>query len=190
MEIFLDQLTTTTNQLSNIIAGPLVFILLGTGLFITITLRFIQFKRLKHSFNVVRGKYDDPSDEGDVTHFQALSTALSSTIGIGNIAGVALAMRLGGPGALFWMWVTALLGMATKYAECTLSLRYRDINKVPHPTIKCTIDTFDFNLKDRNKIYFTHLNHTNKVLMKDSEAYNNVISKGFNILDEKQKFEI
>ena len=129
MEIFLDQLTTATNQFSNIIAGPLVFILLGTGLFITITLRFIQFKKLKHSFNVVRGKYDDPADEGDVTHFQALSTALSSTIGIGNIAGVALAVRLGGPGALFWMWVTALLGMATKYAECTLSLRYRDINK-------------------------------------------------------------
>ena len=129
VEIFLDQLTTATNQFSNIIAGPLVFILLGTGLFITITLRFIQFKKLKHSFNVVRGKYDDPADEGDVTHFQALSTALSSTIGIGNIAGVALAVRLGGPGALFWMWVTALLGMATKYAECTLSLRYRDINK-------------------------------------------------------------
>ena len=129
MEIFLDQLTKDTYQFSNIIAGPLVFILLGTGLFITITLRFIQFKKLKHSFNVVRGKYDDPADEGDVTHFQALSTALSSTIGIGNIAGVALAVRLGGPGALFWMWVTALLGMATKYAECTLSLRYRDINK-------------------------------------------------------------
>ncbi len=128
MEIFLDQLTKTTNYFSNMIAAPLVFILLGTGLFITITLKFIQVRRLKHSLDVVRGKYDDPADAGDVTHFQALSTALSSTIGIGNIVGVALAVRLGGPGALFWMWVTALLGMATKYAECTLSLNYRKIN--------------------------------------------------------------
>lgn len=129
METFLEQLTSTTGKVSNIISGPLVFILLGTGFFITITLKFIQVRKLKHSFEVVAGKYDDPTDEGDVTHFQALSTALSSTIGIGNIAGVALAMRLGGPGALFWMWVTALLGMATKYAECTLSHRYREINK-------------------------------------------------------------
>tara|TARA_Y100001956_G_C4127574_1_gene191167 strand:- start:2107 stop:3465 length:1359 start_codon:yes stop_codon:yes gene_type:complete len=128
LEIFLDQLTKTTNYFSNMIAAPLVFILLGTGLFITITLKFIQVRRLKHSLDVVRGKYDDPADAGDVTHFQALSTALSSTIGIGNIVGVALAVRLGGPGALFWMWVTALLGMATKYAECTLSLNYRKIN--------------------------------------------------------------
>ncbi len=90
---------------------------------------FIQIKRLKHSFQVVLGKYDNPDDEGDVTHFQALSAALSATIGIGNIAGVAIAIRLGGPGALFWMWVTALLGMALKYAECTLSHRYRVINE-------------------------------------------------------------
>ncbi len=129
MEPFLDQLTTATGKVSDIISGPLVFILLGTGMFITLSLKFIQVRKLKHSFDVVGGKYDNPDDEGDVTHFQALSTALASTIGIGNIAGVALAVRLGGPGALFWMWVTALLGMATKYAECTLSHRYRDIHE-------------------------------------------------------------
>ena len=129
MESFLDQLTAATGKVSDIISGPLVFILLGTGMFITLTLKFIQVRKLRHSFDVVGGKYDNPDDEGDVTHFQALSTALSSTIGIGNIAGVALAVRLGGPGALFWMWVTALLGMATKYAECTLSHRYRDIHE-------------------------------------------------------------
>jgi AGCS family alanine or glycine:cation symporter len=103
--------------------------LIGTGLFVTVALGFIQLRRLKHSFEVVSGKYDNPDDEGDVTHFQALSAALSATIGIGNIAGVALAVRLGGPGALFWMWVTALFGMALKYAECTLSHRYRVIHQ-------------------------------------------------------------
>ena len=108
---------------------PLTIILIGTGLFVTVALGFIQLRRLKHSFEVVSGKYDNPEDEGDVTHFQALSAALSATIGIGNIAGVALAVRLGGPGALFWMWVTALFGMALKYAECTLSHHYRVIHK-------------------------------------------------------------
>ena len=111
------------------ISMPLTFILIGTGLFVTVSLGFIQVRRLKHSFDVVSGKYDNPDDEGDVTHFQALSAALSATIGIGNIAGVALAVRLGGPGALFWMWVTALFGMALKYAECTLSHKYRVIHE-------------------------------------------------------------
>ena len=78
METFLEQLTSTTEKVSDIISGPLVFILLGTGFFITLTLKFIQVRKLKHSFKVVAGKYDDPTDEGDVTHFQALSTALSS----------------------------------------------------------------------------------------------------------------
>ena len=111
------------------ISMPLTFILIGTGLFVTVSLGFIQVRRLKHSFDVVSGKYDNPDDEGDVTHFQALSAALSATIGIGNIAGVALAVRLGGPGALFWMWVTALFGMALEYAECTLSHKYRVIHE-------------------------------------------------------------
>ncbi|MCS5615625.1 MAG: alanine:cation symporter family protein [Candidatus Marinimicrobia bacterium] len=127
------ELTTTLENWTEIFSGwislPLTFILIGTGLFVTIALGFIQLKRLNHSFAVVSGKYDNPDDEGDVTHFQALSAALSATIGIGNIAGVALAVRLGGPGALFWMWVTAVLGMALKYAECTLSHRYRVIHE-------------------------------------------------------------
>jgi len=127
------ELVTTLESWTEIFSGwislPLTFILIGTGLFVTIALGFIQLKRLNHSFAVVSGKYDNPDDEGDVTHFQALSAALSATIGIGNIAGVALAVRLGGPGALFWMWVTAVLGMALKYAECTLSHRYRVIHE-------------------------------------------------------------
>ena len=127
------ELVTTLENWTEIFSGwislPLTFILIGTGLFVTIALGFIQLKRLNHSFAVVSGKYDTPHDEGDVTHFQALSAALSATIGIGNIAGVALAVRLGGPGALFWMWVTAVFGMALKYAECTLSHRYRVIHE-------------------------------------------------------------
>lgn len=99
--------------------------LLGTGLWLTIRLGFIQFRRLGHGIAVVRGKYDDPNAPGDVTHFQALTTALSATVGIGNIAGVAIAIHWGGPGAIFWMWVTALLGMATKFTEVTLAQKFR-----------------------------------------------------------------
>lgn len=102
-----------------------VIALLGTGLFLTIRLGFIQLRRLGHGFAVTSGKYDDPNEPGDVSHFQALTTALSATVGIGNIAGVAIAIHWGGPGALFWMWVTAFLGMATKYTEVTLAQRYR-----------------------------------------------------------------
>jgi AGCS family alanine or glycine:cation symporter len=105
----------------------MVAMLLVTGLVTTVSLRFIQLRRLKHSLDVIRGKYDDPSHKGDLSHFQALTTALSATVGIGNIAGVATAIHYGGPGALFWMWVTAVFGMALKYAECTLSMRFRTI---------------------------------------------------------------
>jgi AGCS family alanine or glycine:cation symporter len=105
----------------------MVAVLLLTGLFTTVVLRFIQLRQLKHSYDVIRGKYDDPQHKGDLSHFQALTTALSATVGIGNIAGVATAIHYGGPGALFWMWVTAVFGMALKYAECTLSMRFRVI---------------------------------------------------------------
>ena len=105
----------------------MVAVLLLTGLFVSVALRFIQLRRLKHSLDVIRGRYDDPSHKGDLSHFQALTTALSATVGIGNIAGVATAIHYGGPGALFWMWVTAVFGMALKYAECTLSMRFRVI---------------------------------------------------------------
>lgn len=109
-------------------APLLAMVLLGTGLFVTLRLGFIQFRGFRHALGIAAGLYDDPSDEGDLKHYQALTTALSATVGIGNIAGVAIAIRLGGPGALFWMWVTAFFGMALKYAECTLSLFYRNIN--------------------------------------------------------------
>ncbi len=106
----------------------LVVLLVGTGVFITIKLGFPQLKYVKHAIDVTRGKFDDPKDAGDITHFQALSAALSATIGIGNIAGTATAIHYGGPGALFWMWVTAIFGTSLKYAECTLSMKYRKLN--------------------------------------------------------------
>ena len=101
------------------------FILLGVGLFFTMYLGFPQFRFFSHAWNVLRGKYEKPDDPGDTSHFQALSTALSGTVGIGNIGGVGLAIYIGGPTALFWMWVTAFLGMATKFVEVTLSHEYR-----------------------------------------------------------------
>ena len=105
-----------------------LILLIGTGVFLTFYLRFVQVRRFKHGIDVVRGSYDDPKEQGDLSHFQALSSALSATIGIGNIAGVATAIHYGGPGALFWMWVTAAVGMTTKGVECYLGHRYREIN--------------------------------------------------------------
>lgn len=107
----------------------MVILLLGTGVFLTLRLGFIQVRRLGHGFKVTSGAYDDPDEPGDVSHFQALTTALSATVGIGNIAGVAIAIHWGGPGALFWMWVTAALGMATKFTEVTLAQKYRVVEE-------------------------------------------------------------
>jgi AGCS family alanine or glycine:cation symporter len=113
-------------SLANGLLSPILVIgLLGAGAFLTLRLGFVQFRRLGHGFAVTSGRYDDPDEPGDVSHFQALTTALSATVGIGNIAGVALAIHWGGPGALFWMWMTALLGMATKFSEVTLAQHYR-----------------------------------------------------------------
>jgi AGCS family alanine or glycine:cation symporter len=103
-----------------------VYFLLGTGVFFTIYLFFPQIRYFKYSLKIVSGKFDKKGDEGDTSHFQALTTALSGTVGTGNIAGVALAVHLGGPAALFWMLVTALFGMTTKFVEVTLSHKYRD----------------------------------------------------------------
>ena len=103
-----------------------VFLLLGTGLFFTLYLKFPQFRYLRHSFRIVLGKFDKDGDVGDTSHFQALTTALSGTVGTGNIAGVALAIHLGGPAALFWMLITAAVGMTTKFVEVTLSHKYRE----------------------------------------------------------------
>ncbi len=106
-----------------------VVLLLGVGLFLTLKLGLIQVRRLVHGFAVASGRYDDPDEPGDVSHFQALTTALSATVGIGNIAGAAIAIHWGGPGALFWMWMTAFLGMATKFGEVTLAQRYREVDE-------------------------------------------------------------
>ncbi|MEQ9098706.1 MAG: amino acid carrier protein [Imperialibacter sp.] len=103
-----------------------VYFLLGTGLFFTIYLKFPQIRFFRHALRVVSGKYDKSDLPGDTSHFQALSTALSGTVGTGNIAGVALAIHLGGPAALFWMLMTAALGMTTKFVEVTLSHKYRE----------------------------------------------------------------
>lgn len=108
---------------------PTVFILLGAGLFLTLALGGIQFKGFVHAIKVVLGRYDDPSDPGQISHFQALTTALSATVGLGNIAGVAVAIHMGGPGATFWMIVAGFLGMASKFAECTLAVKYREIDE-------------------------------------------------------------
>lgn len=121
------------NQILNAISGfvwgwPMALILLGAGLVLTLRMVFIQIRGFAHGVGIASGKYDDPNQEGQLTHFQALSAALSATIGIGNIAGVAIAIYFGGPGAIFWMWVTAAFGMAIKYSECSLAIKYRKVD--------------------------------------------------------------
>lgn len=104
---------------------PLVVLLVGGGLFFLIYSRFIPYRYFFHSINILRGKYDDPNDPGDISHFEALASALAATVGLGNISGVAVAIAVGGPGAVFWMWISAIVGMATKFFTCTLSIMYR-----------------------------------------------------------------
>ncbi len=128
-----ESLRTAIFGLNDIVWGwpdalPLIVVLLvGTGLVTTFRMGWVQVRRFWHGLRVLKGDYDDPAHKGDLSHFQALTTALSATVGIGNIAGVATAIHYGGPGALFWMWVTAVFGMALKYTECTLGMRYRVI---------------------------------------------------------------
>jgi len=105
--------------------GPwLLILLLGGGLYFIFLSRFLPFRYLSHSLALLCGEYDKEGP-GEITHFQALSSALAGTIGMGNIAGVAVAITVGGPGAVFWMWVTAILGITTKIFTCTLSVMYR-----------------------------------------------------------------
>jgi AGCS family alanine or glycine:cation symporter len=118
------------SEISGIVWGPVtITLLVGTGILITFLVRGIQTRKFIYALRLISGKYDNPEDEGEITHFQALSAALSATIGTGNIAGVGTAVALGGPGAVFWMWVTAIFGMGLKYGECLLSLRFRVIHK-------------------------------------------------------------
>lgn len=105
---------------------PLVLLLGAAGAYFTVISRALPLRRVRESFAILSGRYDKSSDPGEITHFQALSTALSATIGMGNIAGVAVAITMGGSGAVFWMWAAGALGMATKYFSCTLSCLYRE----------------------------------------------------------------
>ena len=126
---FLDALDNAIVWYNDYIGGYAVLLfLIPTGLYFIFKLRFLNVWALPHAIKVVAGKYDKKGDEGDVTHFKALTTALSATVGTGNIVGVSLAIYFGGPGAVFWMWVTGFLGMILKYTECTLSHKYRQFN--------------------------------------------------------------
>ncbi|HAC14721.1 MAG TPA: sodium/alanine symporter, partial [Bacteroidetes bacterium] len=104
---------------------PLLILLIGGGLYFVFHSGFQPYKYFKHSIAIITGKYDDPNAPGDINHFQALSSALAATVGMGNISGVAIAITMGGPGALFWMWVSALVGMMTKFYTCTLAVMFR-----------------------------------------------------------------
>lgn len=128
---FISKLDTIVGKIGAFAWGPPMLILLvGTGFWLTFSLRGLQFTKLGHALYLALIKRkEDSAEPGDITHFQALMTALSATVGTGNIAGVATAIALGGPGALFWMWITGLVGMATKYAEAILAVKYREVDE-------------------------------------------------------------
>jgi AGCS family alanine or glycine:cation symporter len=122
----IEQFQVVAADFSKLAWGPwLLILLLGGGVFFLIYSRFVPFQHLPHAWGLLRGDFDSEAAPGQISHFQALSSALAGTIGMGNIAGVALAITIGGPGAIFWMWVTALLGIATKFFTCTLAVMYR-----------------------------------------------------------------
>jgi AGCS family alanine or glycine:cation symporter len=125
------QLLDFLTQVRDYIWGlPLIILLVGTGVFLTIRLKGLQIRGLFYSLNLafVKRKEDD-QEKGDISHFQALMTALAATVGTGNIVGVAIAIVAGGPGALFWMWITGIFGMATKYSEAVLAIKYREVDE-------------------------------------------------------------
>lgn len=114
------------NQFANTMWGtPMLLLLVGGGLFLTLYSRLQCFRFLPHAIAILRGRYDDPQAPGQINHAQALSTALSGTLGLGNIAGVAIAISTGGPGAIFWMWVTAIVGVSTKFYTASLAVMFR-----------------------------------------------------------------
>jgi len=130
----LQQLEKLTGDFVGLVWGvPLVVLLVGSGIFFTIYFGFPQLRFFKHAIDIIFGKYDKPEDKGEISHFQALCAALSATVGLGNIAGVAVAISLGGPGAVFWLWVAGFIGMCTKFTEVTLSMSYRDV--MPNGTV-------------------------------------------------------
>jgi alanine or glycine:cation symporter, AGCS family len=127
-----EQGNPVTDESGNIVEAPLklivVWLILG-GLFFTVFMRFVNVRAFVHAIRLVAGKYSKPGDDGEVSHFQALTTALSATVGLGNIAGVAIAVAIGGPGATIWMILAGFLGMSSKFVECTLGVKYRRINE-------------------------------------------------------------
>lgn len=131
---WLDQLEVFFTAASAAVWGmPLVILLLGGGLFFVIYSRALPYRHFGHALGILSGRYDDPREPGDITHLQALSSALSGTLGLGNIAGVAVAIHVGGPGALVWMWLTALVGVATKFFTGSLAIMYRGHDADGHP---------------------------------------------------------
>ena len=134
MNFDFDALTESLSAINSILfSNVVVLVLLAVGILFTLWSGFGQYRALTHGVSVVRGKYDDKDDPGAINHFQALSTALSATVGLGNIAGVALAVALGGPGAVFWMWIIGILGMALKMTEVTQSMLYRNTDDPDNP---------------------------------------------------------
>ncbi|MBI1329628.1 MAG: amino acid carrier protein [Alphaproteobacteria bacterium] len=127
---FLAQLNDWINYIDGVVWGPVMLVLiLGTGLYLTLGLGFMPIRRIPSAIRLMfQGRVTGAGDKGEITPFQSLMTALAATIGTGNIAGVATAIALGGPGAVFWMWMTALVGMATKYAEAVLAIRFREVD--------------------------------------------------------------
>lgn len=122
----MDKIDSILSQSASLAWGlPLLLILIGGGIYLIFRIRFLPFLYLGHAIALLRGKYDHEGETGEITHFQALSTALSATVGMGNIAGVAVAIAIGGPGAVFWMWVSAVIGMSTKFFTATLAILYR-----------------------------------------------------------------
>ena len=117
------------SEISSFVWGyPLLIILIGGGLYLLLISKFIPFKYFLHSIDIVRGKFDDKTSDGEISHFQALTTALSATVGMGNIAGVAVAISIGGPGAIFWMWISGIIGMSTKFFTSSLAVMYRGVD--------------------------------------------------------------
>ncbi|MBT1703289.1 alanine/glycine:cation symporter family protein [Chryseosolibacter indicus] len=121
----MESLNQILSDTASIIWWPVLFLIIGGGLYFLIYSRFLQYKYFIHALNVLRGKYDDPNAPGQITAYRALSTALASTVGMGNLAGVAAAIAMGGPGALFWMWVTSFIGMSTNFFTSALASMYR-----------------------------------------------------------------
>ncbi|MEO1963135.1 MAG: alanine:cation symporter family protein, partial [Cycloclasticus sp.] len=127
----METLTQLLNSISNFVWGPIILaLLLGTGVYLMVGLLFLPIRQLPAAFSLLwRGRKSNDLDDGEISPFNALMTSLAATIGTGNIAGVATAIFLGGPGAIFWMWITALVGMATKYAEAVLAVKYREVDE-------------------------------------------------------------